>query len=65
MFLLLEIFSLPRLLGNNLFAKVNDSMIIRDSRSPGVMGISNVSEKVNTETFKTVYKTVRKKTTKT
>lgn len=30
MFLLLEIFSLPRLLGNVLSANVNDSMIIRD-----------------------------------
>jgi hypothetical protein len=36
-------FILP--LGNVLFAKVNDSMIIRDSTSPGGEDLSNVSAK--------------------
>ena len=40
MFLLQEIFSLPRLSGNVLSSKVNDSMVIRDSTSPGVQDVS-------------------------
>ena len=40
MFLLQEIFSLPRLLGNGLPTKVNDSMKIRKSMSLGVKSVS-------------------------
>lgn len=39
MFLLLEIFSIPRLLGNVPPAKVIDSMIIRNCMTPGVKGV--------------------------
>jgi hypothetical protein len=39
MFFLWEMFSLPKLSGNVLPDKVNDSMIIRNGTSPGVEGI--------------------------
>jgi hypothetical protein len=45
MFFLLEIFSLPTLSRNVLPAKVNDSMIIRNSMSLGGKGVAKVSAK--------------------
>ena len=39
---LLGIFSLPKILGHVLPAKVNNSMIIRSSMSLGGKGVSNV-----------------------
>ena len=49
------------LLGNVLPAKVNDSMIIRNSMSPESKGQSEFLTKVmNTVTFRTTLKTVRK-----
>jgi hypothetical protein len=45
MFLVQEIFSLPKLLRNVLSAKVSDSMIIRDSTSPEGKGVFYVSAK--------------------
>jgi hypothetical protein len=44
-----------------LFAKFNDSMIIRSNLSPGRKGESNVLSKVvNAVTFRTVLKAMRK-----
>jgi hypothetical protein len=59
--LLQEIFSLPKLSGNILSAKINDLMLIKDSRNPGRKGMSNVLNKmVNDMTCRTVLKAVRK-----
>lgn len=38
-------FSLPGLLGSVLPVKVNECMIIRDSRNPEGKGVSSISEK--------------------
>jgi hypothetical protein len=56
MFLLWEIFSLPRLSGNVLPAKANDSMIVRISTSPEGNGVSDVSKVLNAVTFRTALK---------
>jgi hypothetical protein len=59
--LLKKIFSLPKLLGNMISAKVNNSMIIRNSMSPGGEGVSNVSAKmINAVTFRIALKAVGK-----
>jgi hypothetical protein len=61
MFLHQEIFPLPRLLWNILYAKVNGSMIIKDSASLEGNGVSNVLAKmVNAVTFQTALKAVGK-----
>jgi hypothetical protein len=61
MFLLCEIFYLPRLLGNVLSAKTNDYMTIKSIRSPGGDGESNVLSKIaNVVTFKTALNGVGK-----
>jgi hypothetical protein len=61
MFLLHEMCSLPRLLGNVLPAKVNESMIIRNSMILGSENVSSVPQQNgNTVTFRTALKTVGK-----
>jgi hypothetical protein len=59
LFLLQEMFSLSRLLGDVLPAKVHDSMIVRISTSPGVKNVF-FSKMVNTVTFTTALKAVGK-----
>ena len=61
MFLLQEIFSLLRLLGNVLSAKINDSMIIRNSMIPGTENVSRVHQQNgNAVTLTTVFKAMGK-----
>lgn len=61
MFLLQEIFFLPRLLGNVISAKVNDYLVTRDSMTPGGKGMSgSLAKMVNTITFRIVVKVVKK-----
>jgi hypothetical protein len=56
-----EIFSLPRLSGNVLSAKVNDSMIMRGSMRPRSECVSMfLARIVSTVTFRTVLKAVGK-----
>jgi hypothetical protein len=51
------LYALP--LGNVLFAKANDSMIIRNSRITGSESLSGVPQQnVNTVTFRTALKAV-------
>jgi hypothetical protein len=61
MFLLQKIYSLPRFSGNVLPDKDSDSMVIRNSMSPGVEGMSMSSAKMlNAEIFRTALKAVGK-----
>jgi hypothetical protein len=59
MFLLWEMLSLPGLLGNILPAKVDDSMIIRNSMIPGVEGVS-IARMLNAVAFRRALKAMGK-----
>lgn len=61
MFLFLDMFSLARLLGNVLSAKINDSMIIRNNTIIGSKNVPGVPQQNNNAvTFRTTLKGMKK-----